>query len=192
MLYFLPERGIVTTRRPDTLVLRYRLGPDSNLISFSPAFDSSYIDRKKQIADIDKKGNNVKSKEKPPEQTVIWELDPARMAQASVVDRDRIQQLYSVGSAKKQKLQAELTAAKVVTGQVTADQTDLESKNGTLQARRLGMTATGTTFGNIWLRAKSNVSIEGPNQRFSGEWYVASVTNKVDGSAFKTDFKCVR
>src|SRR5262249_49922201 len=47
ILYFIPERRVVTLRRPDQLVLRYRMGPDSNLLSFSPSFDSSYIDRLK-------------------------------------------------------------------------------------------------------------------------------------------------
>jgi len=34
VLYFLPERRIVTLRRPENLILRYRSGPDSALISF--------------------------------------------------------------------------------------------------------------------------------------------------------------
>ena len=54
------------------------------------------------------------------------------------------------------------------------------------------MSASGSTFGNIWLRAKSNVQIEGVSERFRGEWYVSSVTHKIDDSGYKTDFKCVR
>jgi phage protein D len=54
------------------------------------------------------------------------------------------------------------------------------------------MTATGSTFGNIWLRAKSKVFIEGVHERFNHEWYVSNVTHKADGSKYTTDFKCVR
>jgi phage protein D len=54
------------------------------------------------------------------------------------------------------------------------------------------MTASGSTFGNIWLRAKSNVTVEGVGERFSGDWYVSSVTHKIDGGGYKTDFRCVR
>ena len=36
VLYFIPERRIVTTRRADKLVLRYRTGPTSNLIELLP------------------------------------------------------------------------------------------------------------------------------------------------------------
>jgi len=42
------------------------------------------------------------------------------------------------------------------------------------------------------MRAKSNVLIDGASSRFNGRWYVNSVTHKVDGSGYKTDFKCLR
>jgi phage protein D len=192
VLYFLPERRIVTLRRPDTLLLRYRMGPDSNLISFAPTFDSGYIDRLKEIVDVDTQGNTVKSQEKPPSEIVIWELDKARMAQASERDRVKIQTLYDIGAVRKSVLQGLLSIRRTMVGEVVADQADLESTNDALEARRLGMSATGTTFGNIWLRAKSNISIEGANERFNGEWYVSNVSHKIDSSGYKTDFKCVR
>ena len=192
VLYFLPERRIVTLRRPDTLLLRYRMGPDSNLISFAPTFDSSYIDRLKEIADVDTQGNTVESQEKPPSEIVIWQLDKARMAQASERDRVKIKTLYDIGAVRKSVLQGLLSIRRATVGEVVADQADLESTNDSLEARRLGMSATGTTFGNIWLRAKSNISIEGANERFNGEWYVSNVSHKIDSSGYKTDFKCVR
>ncbi len=54
------------------------------------------------------------------------------------------------------------------------------------------MTASGTVAGTIWLRAKSNVLVAGASSRFNGRWYVTGVTHKIDGSGYKTDFKCVR
>jgi phage protein D len=54
------------------------------------------------------------------------------------------------------------------------------------------MTASGTVAGTIWLRAKSTVSVKGTSSRFDGRWYVTSVTHKIDGGGYKTDFKCVR
>jgi len=192
VLYFLPERRIVTLNRPDTLILRYRLGPTSNLITFSPSFDSSYMDRQKEVADVDDKGKNVESQEKPPAEIVIWELEDARMAQASSRDADALRTLYDVGVERKKELQKALASRKPAVGEVALDQSDVESRNDVSESRSLGMTATGTTFGNIWLRAKSNVQIEGVNARFSGLWYVSSVTHKIDSGGYKTDFKCVR
>lgn len=192
VLYFLPERRIVTLRRPDRLALRYRMGPHSNLTSFSPTFDSSYIDRLKEVSDVDAKGKQVKSQEKPHSEIVVWELDEARLAQASTTDREKIRRLYGKGAPAKRALQKQLTARQAAVGKVVADKSDLESTNDALEGRRLGMSASGSTFGNIWLRAKSNVIIEGVNERFNGEWYVSSVTHKIDGGGYKTDFKCVR
>jgi phage protein D len=54
------------------------------------------------------------------------------------------------------------------------------------------MSATGTTVGSIWLRAKSNVTVTGVHQRFAGEWYITSVTHTVDPSGYKSEFKAVR
>jgi Bacteriophage probable baseplate hub protein len=192
VLYFLPERRIVTLRRPERLVLRYRLGADSNLNSFAPAFDSSYIDRLKEVSDVDANGETVNSQERPPAEIVIWSLSPGRLAQASSTDRTRIERLYEVGAARKRDLQAQLASRRPAVGRVVADRTELESTNDSLEARRQGMTATGSTFGNIWLRAKSNVVIDGANERFNGEWYTSSVTHKADGGKYTTDFKCVR
>jgi len=192
VLYFLPERRIVRLRRPETLVLQYRLGPGSNLISFSPAFDSSYIDRLKEVSDVDNQGNNIESREEPPAEIVIWKLDEARKAQASRDDKKIIDQLYEIGQERKRDLQRRLTARRPAVGDVAPDQAEIDSKNDSLESRRLGMTATGATAGNIWLRAKSNVIVEGLNNRFNGEWYVSSVTHKIDSGGYRTDFKCVR
>jgi phage protein D len=192
VLYFLPERRIVTLNRPDTLILQYRMGPGSNLITFSPSFDSSYIDRQKEVSDVDDKGKSVESQKKPPAEIEVWKLNEARMAQASSDDARIINSLYKVGVGRKQELQKALTTSKVSVGEVALDQSDVESRNDVSESRSLGMTATGSTFGNIWLRAKSNVQIQGVNARFSGQWYVSSVTHKIDGGGYKTDFKCVR
>jgi phage protein D len=68
----------------------------------------------------------------------------------------------------------------------------LDARSGSLEAYRLGMSAGGSTFGNIWLRAKSNIEVRGVNARFNGSWYVNNVTHKIDNGGYKTDFKCVR
>lgn len=193
ILYFIPERRVVSLSRPDKLILRYRMGPESNLMSFSPAFDSSFIDRKKALADVDKKGKPIKSEDKPqPTAEVVWELSDAALARANQADKDRIRALYDAGAQKKKDLQDKLTAKKVIVGVVAAEQSEIEESNDSLESRRLGQTASGTTFGNIWLRAKTNVRVEGVNSRFVGDWYVSSVTHKIDNSGYRTDFKAVR
>ena len=192
VLYFIPERRIV--RRPGTtdIVLRYRMGPTSNLLSFSPTFDSSYIDRLKEKEDVDSKGQPIKSKEKAAPPIVVWSLDPHLTGLANRADHARIETLYAAGSKAKVRLQKELTKPRKGVGEVAFDQADMEEGNDTLEARKLGMSATGSTFGNIWLRAKSNVEVQGVNNRFNGTWYVSNVTHKIDGGGFRTDFKCVR
>ena len=161
-------------------------------MSFSPSFDSSYIDRLKEISDVDKKGNNIKSQEKPAPEVVLWELDQTRMAQASAADKQKVQTLYDKGIESKKDFQKKLTASRPTVGKVKREQSEMEAVNDSLEGRRLGMTATGSTFGNIWLRAKSNVSVSGVGKRFDGDWYVSNVTHKIDGSGYRTDFKCVR
>jgi Bacteriophage probable baseplate hub protein len=192
VLYFIPERRIVRLRRPERLELRYRMGALSNLISFSPTFDSSYIDRLKEVADVDHHGKKIQNQEKPQTEIGVWDLDPARMAQANARDREKILHLYEQGAAQKRLLQQKLAARRATVGDVSPDQAEMESTNDSLESRRLGMSASGSTFGNIWVRAKSNVFIDGASERFNGEWYVSNVTHKIDSSGYKTDFKCVR
>ena len=192
VLYFIPERGVVRLRRPDTLVLTYRMGPKSNLISFSPTFDSTYVDRLKAVADLDDKGAAVKSKEDKPADPVVWKLNSDRMALADKEDKDRINALYQAGLQPMKDLHKKLAAHRVVVGEVVADQTHLDAQHDTLESRRLGMKANGTTFGTIWLRAKSNVKIHGVNERFLGDWYVSAVTHTIDDGGYKTDFDCER
>lgn len=192
VLYFIPERRIINLRRLDQLFLRYRMGPNSNLISFSPRFDSSYIDRLKAVQDVDQQGNAIQTQQPPPSEEFIWELDPALLAQASPKDRDKIRSLYQVGVERKRNLQQQLTAAQPAVGTVAGTQSDVDATGDALESRRLGMSGSGSTFGNIWLRAKSNVTVEGVGGRFSGDWYVSSVTHKIDNQGYRSDFRCVR
>jgi phage protein D len=192
VLYFIPERRVVTVRRPDRIVLRYRTGPTSNLISFSPAFDSSYIDRLREIHDVDHHGNQVATQDREPTEIEFWNLDPVLLAKANDDDSTKINTLYRLGTARKTDLQRQLAARRATSGHVAVSQSDLESTNDSLESHRMGMTATGTTFGNIWLRAKSRATFVGVNSRFAGDWYVSSVTHRIDTNGFKTEFKCVR
>jgi phage protein D len=192
VLYFLPERRIVHLNRPDTLLLSYRMGPGSNLISFSPTFDGNSVDRPTQVADVDVRGNPIESRDKPAAQVAVWNLDEARMAQANRRDESTIRELYTVGAQRKRDLQPRFASRRPAVGEVTVDQAEVETTNDVTESRSLGMSASGTTFGNIWLRAKSNVQLSGLNERFNGKWYVSSVTHQINGSGYKTDFKCVR
>ena len=193
VLYFIPERRILRLRRPDQLVLRYRTGPNANLANFSPSFDSSYISRWNEVTDLDSDGKPVETGDQPEVQTVVWDLDKALVGQASSEDQDRIRTLYQSGAQKKDQLQQKLTAVRPAVGAVAVERGELDATADQLESRRLGMSGSGTTIGTIWLRAKSKVTIMGVNSRFAGEWYVPSVTHKVDSNGgYRTDFKCVR
>lgn len=192
VLYFIPDRRIVRLNRPNDLSLHYRTGPNANLLNFSPSFDSTYIDRKKEISDIDVKGKPVKSQEKPQTQEELWKLNTIRLSQASQADQKKIDALYKQGAQLKTELQKQLAAKRKAVGKVVADRADIEDTGDSLESQRFGMTATGTTIGNIWLRAKSNVNIDGVSNRFQKKWYVTSVTHKIDSSGYKSELKCVR
>jgi phage protein D len=192
VLYFIPERRILRLRRADALRLRYRQGPGSNLTSFSPTFDASYIDRLKEVNDLDGRGQRVTTPTPPPAEVFIWELSPDLRSRASTIDWSRLQALYDIGVRARTKLQEQLAAPQPRAGVVAGDQEELDARSGQLESRRLGMSATGTTVGSIWLRAKSNVTVTGVHQRFAGEWYITSVTHTVDPSGYKSEFKAVR
>ena len=113
------------------------------------------------------------------------------MAQASQRDKDSINRLYKVGAERKRDLQPKLATREAAVGEVTVDQSEVETTNDVSESRSLGMSASGSTFGNIWLRAKSNVQIQGTSARFDGKWYVTSVTHRL-GNGYRTEFKCVR
>ena len=192
VLYFIPDRRILHLNRADKLVLRYRQGPGSNLMTFSPAFDASFIDRVKEVHDIDDSGQAVDTPPQPPVEVFVWPLAPDLESRAKRTDYDRIDALYQVGVQAREKLQQELAAPRPTTGAVAATQQQLDDETSALESRRLGMSATGTTVGSIWMRAKCNVSITGVHERFAGDWYVTGVTHTIDTGGYKTDFKAVR
>jgi phage protein D len=192
VLYFIPERRVLDRPNAETIVLRYRMGMGSNLVSFSPTFDSGFIDRLKEKKDVDSNGKKIESQPKPPVPIVVWSLDPQLEALANAADRARISAIYSAGSAAKVTLQEKFLTPRKAVGEVSFDKASMEAENEVLASRQLGMSASGSTFGNIWLRAKSNIEVQGVNARFKGTWYVSSVTQKIDGGGFRTDFKCVR
>jgi phage protein D len=192
VLYFIPERRVVTLRRPDTLVLRYRQGPGSTLQSFSPSFDASYLDRMRDVKDVGDKGDQLKSPPEPPAEVVMWSLPQDLEARVRRGDFARLNALFEAGAGHRKELQAKLAARRPSPGRVARTQADLDATSDVLESRRLGMSATGSTFGSIWLRAKSNVLVAGVHERFAGQWYVTKVTHTIDTGGYRTEFSCVR
>ncbi|MBO0870011.1 MAG: hypothetical protein J2P15_15740, partial [Micromonosporaceae bacterium] len=192
VLYFIPERRVVTVRRPETLVLGYRQGPGSNLMTFSPQFDASDFDRLKEVNDLDEHGRRVDTAPPQPAEVLIWDLPADLRSRVTAADWDRVKTLYDAGVRAKQALQRKLAAPRRRAGVVVRNQAELDARSTTLVSRRLGMSANGTTIGTIWLRAKSNVVISGVHERFAGQWYVSSVTHTINSGGYKCDFKAVR
>ncbi len=192
VLYFIPERRVLRARRLDRFPLKYRLGADSNLISFQPKFNGSYIDRLKETNDVDDDGEPFSSEEQPPYEEPAIVPDPVRLAQVSPADSRRVLALNAAGSARRTAFRAELAARRAAVGQVNRDRQDVEHSNIPLQSRQSGMAARGTTIGNIWLRAKSIAVAGGLNDRFNGEWYVHRVEHSIARQGFRTSFECVR
>jgi len=192
ILYFIPDRRILRLNRADKVVLRYRQGPVSNLMSFSPQFEASDIDRVKEVHTIDRGGRAVKTPPQPPVEVFVWPLADDLDGRANAADLVRIDALYKAGVAAREKLQKELAKPKPHTGKAAVSQQQVDDEAGALESRRLGMSCGGTTIGSIWMRAKCNVTISGVHERFAGDWYVNRVTHTVDSNGYKTDFKAVR
>ena len=70
-------------------------------------------------------------------------------------------------------------------------QADLDATSDVLESRRLGMSATGSTFGSIWLREPTSWS-PGCTSGSTGQWYVTKVTHTIDTGGYRTEFSCVR
>ncbi|GAB3433629.1 phage late control D family protein [Flindersiella endophytica] len=192
VLYFVPDRRILRLNRADKLVLRYRQGVGSNLMSFTPTFDASLIDRQKEVHDLGQGGQRIKTPPPPPVEVFSWDLASDLASRANRADLDRIDVLFQAGQRAREKLQQSLAKPKLTTGAVAPTQQQLDDTAGALESRRLGMSASGTTVGSIFMRAKCNVSITGVHERFVGDWYVTSVTHTIDASGYKSDFKAVR
>jgi len=191
-LYFIPERDVLSARRVDRLPLRYRLGPDSNLLSFSAKFDVSFVDRQKALNDIDDDGNEIVESEDAPPEIHIWPLDSTRLAAASPADRARIQALYTAGTARKRAFQADIAARRVTAGEVRRDPVEVSRRNAAEPTRTLGQSGSGAVIGTVFLRAKSIVAIDGCAERDNGEWYGDTVTHAVGTRGFTSSFTCTR
>jgi phage protein D len=191
-LYFIPERDVLAARRVDRLPLLYRLGADSNLLSFSAKFDVSFVDRQKALHDLDDDGEDIEEQQDEPPGVHIWELDPARLAGASPGDRSRIEQLYVAGAARKRAFQAQIAARRVTAGEVRRDSVEVSRRNASEPTHSLGQSGSGSAIGTIYLRAKSIVAIDGCSERDNGDWYVTSVTHAVGTRGYTTTFSCVR
>lgn len=192
ILYFIPERRVLSARRLDNFPLKYRMGSDSNLITFQPKFNSSYIDRLKEINDVDEDGEEFTSDEPPPtgEEPIV--PDTGRLSLASSEDSRRVLALNAAGAVRREAFRTELAARRATAGQVNRDKQDIERSNVQMLSRRSGMAARGTTIGNIWLRAKSIAIASGLNERFNGEWYVHHVEHSISRQGFRTSFECLR
>ena len=192
VLYFIPERRVVTLRRPRTLVLRYRQGPGSTLQSFSPSFDASYLDRMRDVKDVGDKGDQLKSPPSRPPRSPCGRCPRTSRHTSATAILTGWRRCSTPVPGTARSLQAKLAARRPSPGRVARTQADLDATSDVLESRRLGMSATGSTFGSIWLRAKSNVTIAGVHARFAGDWYVTKVTHTIDTGGYRTEFSCVR
>ena len=62
-----------------------------------------------------------------------------------------------------------------------------------LEAKALDfITAQGSIIGTPSLKARSVIKLTGLGQRFSGPYYVTSVTHTIDSSGYRTDFQVKR
>jgi len=122
----------------------------------------------------------------------MWSLPRDLEARVRRSDFARLNALFRAGAGHRKELQAKLAARRPSPGRVVRTQADLDATSDVLESRRLGMSATGSIFGSIWLRAKSNVVIAGVHERFAGQWYVTKVTHTIDTGGYRTEFSCVR
>jgi hypothetical protein len=165
---------------------------NGNMEDFRVAFDASATATEQSLVSTDPQtGEVVTLSERIAESgEASWTPDPGRVA---LGDGDRLAGLLGQSAAKRASLTDYWRVPARVAGVPARPSSDGSSTFGD-RARKLGQRGRGRTAGNIWLRPRTRVRIEGYGGRWSGPWYLAGVRHvlDLDDRDFVTSFTCTR
>jgi hypothetical protein len=165
---------------------------NGNMEDFRVSFDSSATATEQSLVSTDPQtGDVVTLSERIAESgEVSWTPDPGRVA---LGDGDRLAGLLGQSASKRATLTDYWRVPARVAGVPARPSSDGSLTFGD-RARKLGQRGRGRTAGNIWLRPRTRVRIEGYGGRWSGPWYLAGVRHvlDLDDRDFVTSFTCTR
>jgi hypothetical protein len=165
---------------------------NGNMSDFRVAFDSSATATEQSLVSTDPQtGEVVELSERIAESgEASWTPDPGRVALGG---GDRLAGLLGQSAAKRAAL-TDYWRVPARVAAVPARPSSDGSRTFGDRARKLGQRGRGRTTGNIWLRPRKRVRIEGYGGRWSGPWYLAGVRHvlDLDERDFVTSFTCTR
>lgn len=193
--YFIPEAKLVSKNQLLQLDLEYLLGTN-NLLQFTATEDTSFYARQKVMTTMDPKTGEVVSNQ-PAFSLPMPASLPGTQALAGWLphhpeDALKIVPLVAANTTANMAYMAKVKTPQEIPGHPGDRETVLDKENIPMASQKKGMRGSGSAKGNIWLRAKSCVNIQGLSSRFNGRWYVNSVTHNITVDSFISDFDCSR
>jgi hypothetical protein len=171
-----------------------RLVFDMNVESFSPQFDVFATRPEHAVVTTDPvSAATVTLKQKHIDGTEgLWQPNADRIARLAG-GAARVGTLAATSAGKRATVTDFWRRPPRVAGAASRPKTDEAGVAGD-RARKLGQSARGRTDGNIAIRPRCRLKLEGYGGRWSGPWYAARVRHVVDFErrSFVTSFVCTR
>jgi phage protein D len=171
-----------------------RLVFDVSLESFAPRFDAFATRPEDALVTTDpKSAATVTLREKHTDGTEgMWRPDANRIARLGA-GAARVGTLAAKSAGKRGSVTSSWRRPPRAAGAASRPATDRAGVLGD-SARRLGQTGHGRTAGNVAIRPRCRLELEGYGGRWSGTWYAARVRHVIDVErrSFLTSFICTR
>jgi late control gene D protein (GPD) len=174
--------------------LEHALTFNANLQSFAPSFDLFATDPEERLITTDPStADRVQLSQKLIDGTEgLWVPDPDRIARLGD-GAGRVASLAARAAPRHTTVTDTWRRPPRLAGAPSRPSSDQAGILGD-QSRRLGQIGRGRTPGNIWLRPRKRVKVEGYGGRWSGTWYLARTRHLLDlpRRSFVTSFVCTR
>lgn len=198
VLRFISQRNVMSELQQVTLYYG-RCGVPDRLLDFQPRSDVADIQLPRVFSGVDyDTGERVEPATAQEDEvadtrdtfftenlTEFRAREPARAA--------RLDAIISAAPAVRTALLQELgSVRREPTPTFTTPEVMSARSQNQLTTAALGMTASGSTVGNMRLHAQTAVRIEDVGGRFSGSWFLTQVRHVLDVQGYRIDFQCRR
>lgn len=198
VLRFISQKQVMEELQQVTLYYG-RCGVPDRLLSFAPRSDVADIQLPRVFSGVDyATGERIEPANVEEGEPVNTEdaFRDENLAEFREREPERAQLLEAVISAAPQvrttMLQELGTARREATPSFTTPEAIEARRQNQLSTSALGMTASGSTVGNMRLHAQTAVTLADVGGRFSGTWFLSSVRHVMDIQGYRTDFECRR
>ncbi|RME04579.1 MAG: phage late control D family protein [Planctomycetota bacterium] len=191
--YFVPEDAVL---REVTEPLVYADATKTNLLDFQASYSYGYVQHHQSDWAVDPHtGKVVSHKGENLSGFPDWGNESSHLSEVKQWDSQLEQaagKLTSKTKSKRKSLEKTLKKPRERSGWTSRTEEKLKEDDRILKTKQFGYNARGRALGNFELRAKSTVEIKGVGQRFSGKWYIHTVTHKIDSNGYQVYFECSR